>query len=386
MIEGHSSVVAAAPIYHNNPKKGVMATLMYARRFGADLLEAINSDLPKDSKLILFTANKPEKGEIKLAPITYNIVDPKLTGLFRGWFMSTAYDAILDKYQGGMDNDRLLGTVQEKDYNYMIGHFPAELSLGQIGYVLMIPRPLQFFQIDRKNYYQSGGPLIVSLVCLIFAFILATWLSGAEITYFRRVLPRLQTAPQDEFPNIPERGLSRPWRALVASINRIFTMIRERGLGNSDLEHKSSLLAASGELNNMGAEAMGLLAENLTGDEVLHTSFGGAETEERAAALFGLQQDTPSYQPYNTPAQQHQPYPNQANYGQQGYGHPTQYQGHTSEGQYQDYNNQASQQPYYPNPEQEPQQGYYPHHGANPVQPNYPHGYPNQGSNYPPKK
>ncbi len=257
ILNGKTSLVAAAPIYHIKKKKKVMASILYARRFDSSVFKPISKFVPKGTKVILFKATETsgKDEEPTLAPFAYNLSDPKMIGLFRGWFKKIAYDEILDKFIEGMDRDRLTATVNEVEYNFMVGLFPADLGPPNIGYVLLVPRPKDFFKIDRKNYYQSGGPLIFSLICFIFIFLLGTWLSGAEIYYFRRVLPPLQTAPQDGFPNIPDHGLSRPWKKLVHSINRIFTMIRERGLGNQDMKPKNSLIEES------NIDAVGLLAE-----------------------------------------------------------------------------------------------------------------------------
>ena len=298
-IEGKTSIVAAAPIYHFKKKK-VMAALLYGRKFDSKIFHPIQKEIPKGTKVILFTAHY-QKGaeEPTLSPLAYNITDPKLIGLFRGWFKKKGYDVILDKFERGMDRDRLSATINEVDYNYMVGLFPADLGPPNVGYVLLVPKPKDFFKIDRKNYYMSGGPLIFSLICFIFVVLLGTWLSGAEIYYFRRVLPPLQTAPQEGFPNIPEHGLHGPWRKLVESINRIFTMIRERGLGNQDMTPKTSLIQEESHI-----DAVNLLAGDLSG-----------ETEQP----LEIQPTTDPNQIFQTPQQYTD---NQHNY-QQGYPAPS---------------------------------------------------------------
>ncbi|MEM1007944.1 MAG: hypothetical protein AAGJ35_02970 [Myxococcota bacterium] len=101
-----------------------------------------------------------------------------------------------------------------------------------------MPVPNRFVDnLSKKGmYYQSGGPRLLALGLFVFGILLALWLSGAEIFYFRRVVPHLQTAPQEEFPDIPTQGLSRPWKALASSINKVFSLIRERGLGEADMK------------------------------------------------------------------------------------------------------------------------------------------------------
>lgn len=329
-IDGKTRIVAATPLYkpgktHN--KASIMATMLYVRNFDENAFAQVKG-LAKGARVILFAeSNYDAKAkEGTLTPIAYNIGNPKVSGLFTGWFKKKAYDIILHKYYNGMDRERLRGRVQEIGYNYMIGHFPVELGPSKaLGYVLMIKQPKTFFKINKKDYYESGGPLMFSLISLILAFLLATWISGAEIFYFRRILPRLQTAPQEGFPDLPESGLSRPWRSLAKSINRVFSMIRERGLGDSDMKPSTSFIAAEPDEDDAQAR-LNLLSEEISDDDVLHANLAGnSQAALNAANLFGLQGSNPAQQPQQGyPQQPQQGYPQQPQQGymqqpQQGY-------------------------------------------------------------------
>jgi hypothetical protein len=362
-IDGKTRLVAATPIYatgKGKSKEAIMATLLYTHDFNQDVFKRVKG-LQKGARVILFTESNVDKktGEGTLSPIAYNIGNPKISGLFLGWFKRKAYDVILHKYYNVMDRERLRGRVRELAYNSMISHIPVELGPSKtIGYVLMIKRPKTFLKFNKEEYYEGGGPLMVSLVSLILAFLLATWISGAEVFYFRRVLPRLQTAPQEGFPDIPQNGLSLPWRRLAVSVNYIFSMIRERGFGDSDLKPSSSLIAAEPD-EDVGQARLGLLSEDLSEDEFIHTGIAGnSEAELNAANLFGSTQ-APQQQGY---AQQ--PQQGYAQQPQQGYAQQPQ-QGYAQQPQ-QGYAQQPGHpQQGYPQQPGHPQQGYPPGYDPN---------------------
>lgn len=285
-IDKSSSFVAAAPVLarkRGKKKPEIMAALLYAMRFDDSVFNEIKGAVPKKSRMVLFTASKKTSGDSTLAPIAYN-VSGKKQGFMRGWFKKRAYDYVMEKYYNGMNRDLLKATIQEVNYTYMVGIFPAELSIGNIGYALLVPVPNRFLKINQKNFYESGGPRIFALVGLILVFLLATWLSGAEIFYFRRVLPRLQTAPQDEFPDIPTKGLSRPWRELADSINKIFSMIRERGLGDSDLKPQTAVVESGPDA---GRVALSYLTED-SSEEEIYGQMSDEEVKSIAASFIGI--------------------------------------------------------------------------------------------------
>lgn len=269
VIEGSNSLVAAVPLFVDAPpppprkrkqsdddetpkaaERKPKGAILYSFTFNSAFLQAHSSILSgeaKGSRMILFAVSKSEDGEQKAAPIAYSTQGDE-TNFLRGWFVQRASDVVLDKYENGMDRDLLNARIKqtktsviENKYSYMVSLFPADLSPGNIGYVLLVPIPERLLTVNTQNYFQTGGPVVFSLATLVIIFVLALWLSGAEIFYFRRVVPRLQTAPQDEFPDIPLSGLSGPWKELTRAINRIFSTIRERGLGEADMKPANTI-------------------------------------------------------------------------------------------------------------------------------------------------
>ena len=280
-IDGESLFVASAPVYSTKKKNDIVGAVLYARTFNNSVFSSVKGLLPKGGRVVLFTATKNKAGEPNLAPIAYNVAG-KAQGFVRGWFKTKAYDFILEKYYNGMNRDLLKSRIQEVDYTYMVGVFPADLSPGNIGYTLLSPIPNRFLNVNKDNFFESGGPRIIALVGFILVFLLGTWLSGAEIFYFRIVLPRLQTAPQDEFPDIPEKGLSGDWRKLAKSINKIFSMIRERGLGDSDMKPTNTILTDD-DVDDPGRMALSYLS-----DESDSSGMSDQEAKEFGASFLGL--------------------------------------------------------------------------------------------------
>ena len=62
-IDNHTSLVVASPIYHKKKSKGVMAALLYTRRFNHKVLIPINKMLPKGTRIVLFTAAYSNKSQ-----------------------------------------------------------------------------------------------------------------------------------------------------------------------------------------------------------------------------------------------------------------------------------------------------------------------------------
>lgn len=317
-VEGTMCVVAAAPIKSADGKE-TKAVILYSRVLGPSFFAEVNkaalkattntkkrTKLAADQKgirVVLFASAKAGKTS-KLRPIAYSMKKP---GFFRGWFMKRDYDVIEAKYQEGMDRDLLSTTVQEAKYSYFVGHFPADLSPGNIGYALLKPIPLRLLQVagDKKSYFMSGGPRLFALIATGLAFLLAIWLSASQTFHFRRILPHLQTAAQDGFPEIPENGLARPWRKMVHSINNIFIMIQERGLGDGDLKPDSGFAGGSSTYSAAGSSALAYFSA----DQDKYSQLSNEQVRDIGASLFG----SPSQPPQSASAQpvQGQPAPAQ---------------------------------------------------------------------------
>jgi hypothetical protein len=354
-IEELNSFVAAVPVFEDEAKEKVKAALLYVRAFNSSVFTDNPDLLPKEkdfpgaqgSKILLFTASKAKSGDLELNPFAYN-VEEKAIPFFRGWFKKRALDEVVDKYENGMDRHLLRSEIQLQKYSYMVGRFPADLSPGNIGYTLLVPIPNRFINVTRKNFYESGGPRMLATILLVITFLLALWLSAAEIFYFRRVVPHLQTAPQNEFPDVPLNGLSGPWKNLARSINKIFSMIRERGLGEADMKPGTSI-ATVDELDSRerGSSALDFLSsQSREVDALVTPDIVVNNPNQNAASLLGGLPDAQAQQGYPQQGYPQQGYPQQG-YPQQGYpqqGYPQ--QGYPQQG----YPQQGyPQQPYDPN-------------------------------------
>ena len=264
-----------APPLKIKKKKVVLGAILYIRKLDDTAFTGLVNSMPKkdkkilkDVRVILFNGEKVDD-DVDISPFAYN-VSGKAQGFLRGWFKQKAIDEITETYTNGMDRSLLKARIQNQDYTYAVSKFPGDLSLGDLGYALLIPVPNRSSpeavqgktgKKRKEAFYLSYYPRFLSLICFIICLVLASWLSGAEIFYFRRTVPHLQTAPQEEFPEISEKGLSRPWRELVASINKIFTMIRERGLGEADMSTNQLSIQLEQDADS-GRQALSYLANS----------------------------------------------------------------------------------------------------------------------------